>query len=352
MNNRRAAFKISLSVAIATLSLIGIQVFAQSKETLSQNNPSELTTSWTSPRTASGQPDLQGVWANNTATPFERPKELEGRTSLTDEEVKELEEVASTLFNGETDAAFGDAVFKAALAGASTNKEIRDLNRFDVATGNYNQFWLVEREFDNRTSVIVEPKNGRIPELTPEAKKRRTATLEYQKLHPADGPEDLPLGHRCLNFGVPKVGAGYNSYHQIFQTRNYVAILSEMAHDARIVPIDGRPHLDSNIRQWNGDARGYWDGETLVIETRNFSVKSQFRESHENLHLVERFTRITPDTLKYEFTVTDPTTWVQPWSGMIPLKRSEGAIYEFACHEGNKGLAGALSGYRAQEKKQ
>ena len=160
MNNRRAAFKISLSVAIATLSLIGIQVLAQPQESLSQKNPSELTTSWTSPRTASGQPDLQGVWANNTATPFERPKELEGRTSLTDEEVKELEEVASTLFNGETDAAFGDAVFKAALAGASTNKEIRDLNRFDVATGNYNQFWLVEREFDNRTSVIVEPKNG------------------------------------------------------------------------------------------------------------------------------------------------------------------------------------------------
>ena len=343
MGHRHVAFVSVLAVLIAVVSVSDGPIAAQAPEARSDT--------WTPPRTAAGHPDLQGVWMNNTATPFERPEELEGRRSLTDAEVEALQEAAGTLFNGEADAAFGDAVFKAALAQTDgQGVDIKATNGFDVVTGNYNQFWLVDREFDGRTSVVVDPPDGRIPPLTPAARDRRAAAAEHRRMHPADGPEDLPLGHRCVNFGVPKVGAGYNSYHQIFQTRDHVAILSEMAHDARIIPIDGHPHVADGIRQWNGDARGRFEGNTLVIETRNFSPKSQFRGANEQLYLVERFTPVGPNSLRYEFSVTDPTTWTRSWTGMIPFERSDEAIYEYACHEGNEGLPGALRGYRAQEK--
>lgn len=305
---------------------------------------------WVPFRTPDGHPDLQGIWTNNSATPFERPKELAGREYLTDAEVATLQKISAELFNGETDAAFGDAVFTAVWTAAQgKTADIKAANGFDVVTGNYNQFWLVDRSFDNRTSVVTTP-DGRIPALTPEAQKRQAEATEYRKLHPADGPENLPLGHRCVNFGVPKVGAGYNSYHQIFQTPTHVAVLSEMAHDARIIPLDGRPHVDSRLRQWNGDARGRWEGDTLVVETTNFSPKSEFRAARENLHLTERFTRVNADTLKYDVTVDDPTTWTKPWGAMFLLKRSTEPLFEYACHEGNEGLPGALSGHRAVEK--
>ena len=305
---------------------------------------------WVAPRTADGQPDLQGIWTNNSATPFERPAELAGRATLTDAEVRELQKSASELFNGETDAGFGDAVFKAALQRArGSEADIKKTNGFDVVTGNYNQFWLVDREFDNRTSVVTDPPDGRVPALTPDAQRRQADEIAYRKAHPADGPEDLPLGYRCVNFGVPKLGAGYNSYHHIVQSPGYVAILSEMAHDARIIPLDGRPHVNSSLQQWNGDARGRWEGNTLVVETTNFSPKSEFRGSHENLRLVERFTRVGPKTLNYEVQISDPTTWTKPWAAMIPFKSSTDQIFEYACHEGNEGLPGALSGTRTQE---
>jgi hypothetical protein len=304
---------------------------------------------YTAPRTPDGQPDLQGVWANNAATPVERPKELEGRATLTEAEVAALKKRAGELFNGETDAAFGDSVFTAALKDAKTFKST------DTQTGNYNHFWIVDRNFENRTSLVTDPPDGKIPALTPDAQKRQDASVAYKKEHPADGPEDLPLTHRCVTFGVPNIFAGYNSYYQIIQSKDHVAIASEMIHDVRIIPLDNRPHVGSNTRLWLGDSRGHWEGNTLVVETTNFNnhtnfISSKTNGSLENMRLVERFTRVGPTTLQYDITVTDPTTWTKPWSASLFWTHSAGQIYEYACHEGNEGLEGALSGTRFQEK--
>ena len=299
---------------------------------------------WTAPRTADGHADLQGVWANNSATPFQRPKAFEGKETLSEEELAELQKKAAALREDEQAGnLLGDYLIQKVL-------EDPEFQGFDQITGNYNSFWLVEREFDNRTSVVVDPPDGRLPPLTDAARERTAAQIAYRREHPADGPEDFGLGHRCANFGIPKVGAGYNSYQQIFQTAGHVAILSEMAHDARIIPIDGRAHLSDGIRQWNGDARGRWEGDTLVVETRNFSEKSQFRGSNENLQIVERYTRTAPDVLTYEVTVNDATTWSSPWTGRIPLQKSDEAIFEYACHEGNYAMAGSLAGAREEER--
>ncbi len=300
---------------------------------------------WTLPRTADGQPDLQGVWANNNATPLERPKQWADKLVLSDQELAELRKVAAQITANDGDAQFGDGLVLAAL------EKITKPGSYDPGTGNYNQFWLVERDFeDRRTSLVIDPPDGRIPALTEEAVRRRDAAVEYGKLHPADGPEDRPLGERCVNFGVPKLGAGYNSYYQIFQSKTHVVMLSEMAHDARIIPLDGRPHLSKEVRQWNGDPRGRWEGDTLVVETTNFSPKSDFRGSRDRLDLVEKFTRVGPRILNYEITITDPTTWTKPWTVMIPLKQKNEAVYEYACHEGNEGMFGTLSGHRAHER--
>src|SRR4051812_20479400 len=283
---------------VAVVALSSNAVAGQDASSTTKNSAAQT---YTAPRTADGQPDLQGVWANNDATPLERPKELEGRKLLTDAEVAALRKRAGELFNGETDAAFGDSIFLAVL------KDAKDFKSTDTQTGNYNHFWIVDREFDNRTSVVSDPDTGRIPALTPAAEKAKAAAAEYRKEHPADGPEDLPLSHRCITFGVPRLGAGYNSYFQIFQAKDYVAIGQEMIHDVRIIPLDGRPHVDSNIRQWLGDARGHWEGDTLVVDTTNFSDKSRFQNlSSENLHTVERFTRTGPKTIQWDVTVNDP----------------------------------------------
>jgi hypothetical protein len=341
----------SLGVLAIAVAVAGVSVAGQTPSPAAKAKTTVRAKAWTPPRTPDGQPDLQGVWANNNATPLERPPELAGRPFLTDEELAAMKKKAAELFNGDSDAGFGDAVFKAALASAEgKSTDIKKINGFDVVTGNYNQFWLVDREFDNRTSMITDPPDGKLPPLTPEAQKRQAAAAEARKLHPADGPEDLPLGHRCITFGAPRIEAGYNSYIQIFQTRDHVAIAMETIHDARIIPLDGRPHLPQNIRQWLGDPRGHWEGDTLVVDTTNYSPQSNFRGSHENLHAVERFTRDGPTTIKYEVTFDDPTTWTKPWTVMIPLKLSNEHIYEYACHEGNEGLAGALAGARAQER--
>ena len=305
---------------------------------------------WTAPRTVDGQPDLQGVWANNSATPFERPEQLSDKAELTDEEVAELEQRARELFNGETDAAFGGAVFQAALA-AAEDYQSRDgaTSETPKGTGNYNQFWLVDREFGNRTSLVVDPPDGRVPALTPEAEQRATARRARRSEHPADSYMDRSSSDRCITYGVPRTGSGYNSYFQIIQAADHVVILQEMIHDARVIPLDGRPHLDENIRQWLGDSRARWEGDTLVVETTNYSSKSNFRGAGENLHLVERFTRVGPETVNWEVSVNDPTTWTRPWSASIPLKKTEDAVYEFACHEGNYAMEGILSGHRMEE---
>ncbi len=298
---------------------------------------------WVVPRTPDGRPDLQGVWANNSATPMERPDSLKDKKSLTDAEVAKLKARSDQLFNGATDAAFGDSVFEAALAGDEEHVS------YDPTTGNYNHFWVVERDFDNRTSLVVDPPDGKIPALTPEAEQRKEAQLAYTAEHPSDSYTDRINSDRCITYGVPFLGAGYNGYFQISQTPDHVVVLQEMIHEARVIPLDGRPHLDSAIRQWTGDPRGHWDGDTLVVETKNFSAKSRFMESSENLHLLERFTRTGPTTLQWELTISDQSTWTETWSVLILLSKSEDDIFEYACHEGNYAMEGILSGARTEE---
>jgi hypothetical protein len=306
---------------------------------------------WRPLRTPDGQPDLQGVWANNTATPMERPKELAGRTSLTDEEVAAMKKKAAELYNGGGDAAFGDTIFQTVLAGvkeSASGPHKKAAKEFDGDTGDYSSEWIVAREWDNRTSLITDPPDGRLPAMTPDAQKRRAATFAAMS-RPAAGPEDRGLQERCITFGSPQLVAGYQSYTQILQTSNSVVILTEMIHDARIIPLDGRPHLPAVFQGWLGDSRGHWEGDTLVVDTTNYKPRSFMSTSSEKLHVIERFTRTGPESLKYEITIEDPETWTKPWSLMIPLKHSPSPIYEYACHEGNVGLAGILAGARAEE---
>jgi hypothetical protein len=340
MTRRLLASTSVLGVVIALVALMPSELSGAGGQ-----QPATKAEKYVPPRTVDGQPDLQGVWANNNATPLERPAALAGRALLTDAEVAALKAKAAELFSGDGDAAFGDDVFLAVLSG------VKKFGSSDTTTGNYNQFWIVDRDFDNRTSLITDPPDGRLPPMTPEAQKRRASLQLDRAQRGSDGPEDRTLSERCITFGAPRLGAAYNSYFQIFQTRDHVAILMETIHDARIIPLDGRPHVGQNVRQWHGDSVGRWEGDTLVVETTNYSPKSDFRGARENLHIVERFTRVSPGRIDYEVVVNDPTTWTRPWTAMIPLKLTQEEIYEFACHEGNEGMVGILAGARAQEKR-
>jgi hypothetical protein len=330
----------ALAVTVAVLTLAAGSVSGQT--------PGPGAKAYNPPRTADGHPDISGVWSHNAATPFERPKELEGRATLTDAELAALKRNAAKLFNGDTDAAFGDSVFLAAL------KESKDFKSTDTQTGNYNHFWLVDREFDNRTSLIVDPPDGRLPPLTPEAQKRQADAAEYNKAHYADGPENVP--HNCYGGSLPILGAGYNNYYQIAQSAGSVGILMEMMHDVRVVPTDGRPALDPTIQMRLGSSRGRWDGDTLVVDTTNFKDNVRGggaggRGTTATTRLTEKFTRISATTLKYEVTVNDPSRFSKPWTAVLYWKAEpKNQIYEFACHEGNEAMAGTLSGYRAQER--
>lgn len=331
----------------------GLAVAALTMMTLAAQAPAKG--KYSPPRLADGRPDLQGVWANNNITPLQRPKEWADKSMLTQAEMEQLKRDAAAVTASGDDAIFGDNLVLLALQkkkDATSRDGCRDITKECVTPGNYNSFWLVERDFDNlRTSLVIDPPDGRIPPMTPEAIKRQQAEADYRKLHPADGPEDRPLGERCANASIPRLGAGYMNYYQITQTPHTVTTVSEMYHDHRIIPMDGRSHVDKNIRLWNGDPRGRWEGDTLVVETTNFSTKSEFMGSHENLTLVERYTRVGPETLNYEVTISDPTTWTKPWTVLIPLKLKNEAIYEFACHEGNEGMRGILAGARAEEQR-
>jgi len=333
-----------IGAVAVVLSLLAGQAIAQSINAKPAKTESKV---WTPSRTADGHPDLQGVWANNNATPLERPKELAGRAILTEKEVAALQNKAHELFdNGNSDAAFGDTVFASVLANVNGSKS--GFTSTDGKTGDYSSVWLVERNFDSRTSLITDPPDGRLPALTAEAQKRRASAAAARERLP-EGPEDRSLSERCITFGAPRLGAGYNSYYQIVQSPDSVAIVMETIHDARVIPLDGRPHLPSTVQTWLGDSRGRWEGDTLVVDTTNYKAGA-FMNASEKLHVIERFTRTGPDTLKYEVTVEDPATWAKPWSAMIPLSHSRDAIYEYACHEGNEGLVGILAGARAEEK--
>jgi hypothetical protein len=305
---------------------------------------------WQVPRTPDGQPDFQGVWSNNSATPLERPKELEGRDRLTQAEVDAMKRKAAELFDGTGDAAFGDEVFRTVLASldaSSTGPHEKGAKDFDADTGDYSSVWVAARDWDDRTSLITDPPDGKMPALTPQAK-ARAAAVGAALARPATGPEDRSLSERCITYGLPQLLAGYQAYYRIVQSPDSIVIATEMIHDARVVPLDGRAHLPSSIRQWLGDPRGHWEGDTLVIDSTNFKPRS-FQNASEHLHLIERLSRVGPDMLEYAVTVDDPDTWVRPWTLMIRLRRSTDEIFEYACHEGNAGMVGILGAARAEQ---
>ena len=311
-----------------------------------EGKKTSATKPWTPPLTRDGHPDLQGNWVNNSATPLERPEQLKGREFLTDAEVAELKRRADRIFQkgGNSDAPAGDDVFLAAL-------ENLEQYRRAAATGNADN--MLEREFDNRTSLIIDPPDGRIPPYTPDGRRRQAAAVAAVNMrNPPAGPKDLTNIQRCITFGVPMPRPGpQTAYYQIVQTPGYMVLVVEWIHDARIIPVDGRPHLPQSIRTWNGDSLGHWEDKTLVVDTTNFSSKSNFMGSAENLHLVERFTRIAPNEIRYEITVSDSTTWTKTWTAAIRLKQTQDRIYEVACHEGNRPIMETmLSGARANEK--
>ena len=296
------------------------------------------------PRTPDGRPDMQGVWANNGATPLERPEALGDQAELTEEQVAKFKAKHDELFSGDGEAAFGDSVFRSIVADDEEHES------YDPTTGNYNHFWVVTREIENRTSLIVDPPNGRKPPLTEAAQARAAARKAYREAHPADSYTDRRVSERCITYGEPFIGAGYNGYFQIAQSAGHVAIVQEMIHDARIIPVADVPHIDEKVRQWGGDSRGRWEGDTFVVETRNYSPKSDFAlHSAEHLHLTERYTLLDERTLQWALTVDDPETWVQPWTLVINLKKSDDEIFEYACHEGNLSMEGILAGARAEE---
>jgi hypothetical protein len=289
-------------------------------------------------RTAAHQPDFQGYWTNDTFTPLERPAELADKAFFTAAEAKlELKtRLDRYLAQPKDDIHYDDAVWQGE---------------------NY------DKEANLRTSLIIDPANGRLPPLTPEAEKRAAAQAATAKTAPSDSAQSRSLAERCIswgNVGPPMLPPTYNANLQILQTRDHVVISHEMIHDNRIIPLDGRPHLPTSIRLLNGDSRGHWEGETLVVDSTNFTAKTNFRGAPRStrqdifasdaLHVVERFTRVGANNIRYQFTVDDPKTWTRSWSGEVPLRRFDGPLFEYACHEGNYGLPNILQGARALEK--
>ncbi len=353
MSNRSFA---ALVAASAIVLMVPVAAVGQSSAPTSDG--------WTAPRTADGHPDLQGIWASDSATPLQRPEELADKATLSDEEVATLRARAAELFDGETDAAFGESIFRAALADRQDYQSGDGVTRENPkGTGNYNQFWLIDRWFDNRTSLIVDPANGRMPPRTAEAEQRaeeqRAARAAARADRTSSGPQTLSQelarlgsGLRCGGGRVPMTGRGYNSNYQIFQTADYVAIQMEMMHDTRLIPIDGRATHPSSPRSALGSSRGHWEGDTLVVETTNLTRGAS--GSSRDARLIERFTRVGPETMQYEYTLDDPSTWTQPWTARIYMRPAPGTgvIYEFACHEGNYAIEHTLRGARALEKSQ
>jgi len=304
---------------------------------------------WTPPRTADGHPDLGGYWANNNATPLERPAALAGRERLTDAELAAMKQKYQELFNGNGDAAFGDDVFNTVLTNVLGTKN--GFKSADGETGDYSSAWTVQRVWDNRTSLVTNPADGHLPALSEEGLARRQAT-QAARNRGAYGPEDRSLAERCITYGSPPIIAGYQSYYQIVQSPNTLALITEMIHDTRVIPFGGGPHVRSTVQLWRGDSRGHWDGDTLVVDTTNYREGAFFRgASSDKLHVTERFTLSGPNTLQYEITIDDPGTWSKPWSAMIPWQRADNQVFEYACHEGNLGLLGILAGARAEEQK-
>jgi hypothetical protein len=307
---------------------------------------------WTVPRTSDGQPDLEGYYTNVSVTPMERPAALAGKAFFSPDEVAAFEKAAVT----------------------AKDKDSRSADKQRDVNNAYNDvFW------DNgtkvavtlQTSLIVDPPDGRIPAYTAAAQNAITEedqTVKQkcadptrvcppgQNLKPAlgDKPSDFSQMARCITWptaGPPMFPSAYDSNYHIVQTRDYVLIQIEGGRDVRLIPLDGRPHVSSDLRMLLGDSRGHWEGNTLVVDTTNFSDETNMRRAGRNLHVVEKFTRVAPNVLLYEFTVDDPTTFTHSWTGIIPMTAIKGPIFEYACNEGNYGLADILRGARLEEKK-
>lgn len=296
---------------------------------------------WIVPRTPDGKPDLQGVWTNATLTPLERPAAFAGKATLTDAEAaawvkKSVEEV--TKYDGKSENPFADA------AGSG-------------GTGGYNALFvdrgsdLASVDGQKRTSLVVDPPDGKVPPITADARARNSAMMRaYGRF---DSVKDRPLGERCLtsfgsSSGPPMLPVMYNNNYQIVQTPDNIVILVEMVHDARIIRMNAT-HAPSSVRQWFGDSIGKWEGDTLVVDTTNFTDKTRFRGSSENLHVVERFTRVDQNTILYKVTMDDPSTFSKNWTVEYPFVATKGPIYEYACHEGNYAMTDILGGARKAE---
>ena len=311
---------------------------------------------WTAPRTDAGYPDLQGTWANDSATPFQRPEALGNRATLTEEEVAAMASYAADYDRVGGDAVFGDTPFLRALASLEEPDNEEDGPAAQPArrsTRSYNQFWMIDRWFDNRTSLIVDPPNGRLPPRTSEAEARSERQRAERGQPGSDGR--LTLGQeialvdpaiRCRGAGAVLSGRGYNSNYQIFQTPNHLAIQIEMHHETRIIPIGEAAPDEAGPATNTGSSRGRWEGDTLVVETTNMT--RGVRGSTAGTTITERFTRVAPDMLQYEYTIDDPATWAQPWTARMFMRPAPGTgvIYEFACHEGNYAMEHALTNER------
>src|SRR5216684_4054247 len=325
-----------LAVGVAVGSLVTVSVAGQAPKPTANPAPQteqapaaralvkakDAPKNWKLARTAWGEPDLQGVWSYATTTPLSKPSAAGDKTFLTDEEVADL---------------------------AERTARQQDAPPRPGDPGTYNNFWWDRGQSVGRTSLIIDPPDGKLPPLTPEAQKARGARAEYRRAHPADSWLDRSPTDRCIMYhGVPPLPSGYNNTYQIFQTPGLVAILDENIHHVRMVPLDGRPHIPENVRNWNGDSRGHWEGNTLVVETTNFNEKTRLRYGgSQHTHAVERFTRVGDDLIDYQYTITDPTVFTRPFTVAIPMPRRDDHLYEYACHEGNHSLVGILGGTRA-----
>jgi hypothetical protein len=334
MSHLRLASMGVLAVIGAAVSLVSVSVAGQApKPAPAPKAPAaaaldrakaSLGKPYTQPKTAWGDPDLQGVWSYATTTPLSKADAGASKDVVTDEEADADEEEAAAR---------------------------QDAPPRPGDTGTYNNFWWDRGKKIDRPSLIIDPPDGKLP-LKPEAVKARADRNAYAREHPADSYLDRSSTDRCITYhGVPPVPSGYSNTYQIFQTPGLVAIYDEEIHHVRMVPLDGRPHLTDKVRHWNGDSRGHWEGNTLVVDTTNFNDKNAVRyQASENTHAVERFTRISPDMIDYKYTITDPTVFTRPFTVAIPMPRRDDKIFEYACHEGNHSIVGILGGARAEEK--
>jgi hypothetical protein len=324
--------------------LFVVGVFVASVSSLAQS-PRPAAGTWTAPRTPDGHPDLQGIWTTHTFTPLQRPARYADQEFLTEQEAADL---AALLTKDEVDP-LAAGVF------ALTDEERRKRVAQNDPTHYDNALWLATPGLkplsSNRTSLIYDPPDGKIPPVTPAGRERAAARRAAAGF---DSYENRPLQERCIIWtheGPPMMPPPYNDILQIVQTPNNVLVVRELATAMRVIPTDGRPHLPRDIRQWAGDSRGRWEGDTLVVDTTNFTDRTAFQGASSALHVVERFTRVSADRIVYQFTVDDPDTWTRPWSAEIPMIATKGPLFEYACHEGNYGMPHILSGARATEKK-